>query len=649
MEADGRWTLQGTTAIVTGGTRGIGHAIVEELASFGANVYTCSRNQMELDECLRKWKTKGFNVGGSVCDLLSRSQREKFMDTVSTYFDGKINILINNAAVVISKLAMEFTHEDYNTIMGINFEASYHLSQLAHPFLKATGNGSIVYISSVAGLVSLPLCSIYSAAKGAMNQLTRSLACEWAKDNIRVNAVAPWVIKTSLIEAASQDLEVKKSIDKLVSRTPIGGRAGEPKEVSAMINNAGILIVKPATDFTEEDYSTLMKTNFEASHHISQMAHPILKESGNGNIVFISSIAGLVALPINSMYSATKGALNQLTRNLAYEWAKDNIRVNAVAPWIIKTPLIEAAEQDPLEKSNFPIVMKKKMEGGIFKGKLPFVTGDTKEKKESSYSHEEGDGRWTLQGKTALVTGGTKGIGHAIVEELARFGATVYTCCRNQEQLDECLEKWRGKGYKVEGCVCDLTLRPQREMLMEKVINYFQGKLNILINNAGIVIIKPATELTEEDYSILMKTNFEASHHISQIAHPILKASGSGSIVFISSVAGLLAVTTNSIYSATKGAMNQLTRNLAYEWAKDNIRVNAVAPWIIKTPQLEAVEQDPLVREYIERSINRTPICRAGEPKEVSAMVAFLCFPAASYITGQVICVDGGLTINGSF
>lgn len=146
-----------------------------------------------------------------------------------------------------------------------------------------------------------------------------------------------------------------------------------------------------------------------------------------------------------------------------------------------------------------------------------------------------------------------------------------------------------------------------------------------------------------------MKTNFESSHHISQMAHPILKASGSGSIVFISSVGGIVAMPISSMYAVTKGAMNQLTRNLAYEWAKDNIRVNAVAPWVIKTPLIDAAEQDPLTKEYLERSINRTPISRVGEPKEVSSVVAFLCFPAASYITGQVICVDGGLTINGSF
>ncbi|KAK6779258.1 hypothetical protein RDI58_021442 [Solanum bulbocastanum] len=420
---DGRWTLQGQTALVTGGTKGIGHAIVEELAGFGAIVYTCCRNQEQLDQCLEKWRGKGYKVEGC-------------------------------------------------------------------------------------------------------------------------------------------------------------------------INSVGMHISKPATEYTEEVYSIIMKTSFEASYHISQIAHPILKASGSGSIVFISSVVGFVALPATSIYSATKGAINQLTKNLAYEWAKDNIRVNAVAPWIIKTSFVEALKQEPSSMA---------------------------EKNESNNISE--DGRWTLQGKTALVTGGTKGIGHAIVEELAGFGATVYTCCRNQEQLDQCLEKWRGKSYKVEGCVCDLTLRPQREMLMEK------------INNAGILILKAATEFTEDDYSIIMKTNFEASHHISQIAHPILKASESGNIVFISSVAGLVALPASSIYAATR----------------DNIRVNAVAPSIINTPLIEAVKKNPLTKEHMEKSISRQPICRAGEPKEVSAMVAFLCFPAASYITGQVICVDGGLTINGSY
>ncbi|CAA2971037.1 tropinone reductase homolog [Olea europaea subsp. europaea] len=187
------------SALVTGGTRGIGHAIVEEFARFGAAVYTCSRNKKELDECLEDWKHKGFRVAGSVCDLSIRTQRDKLMEAVSIYFDGKINILVNNAGTSRLKQATDYTAEDFSLIMGTNFEASYHLCQLAHPFLKAAGSGSIVFISSVGGLMSVPSASLYAASKGAMNQVTKNLACEWAKDNIRVNAVAPWIIETSLI------------------------------------------------------------------------------------------------------------------------------------------------------------------------------------------------------------------------------------------------------------------------------------------------------------------------------------------------------------------------------------------------------------------------------------------------------------------
>ncbi|KAF5188989.1 Tropinone reductase-like protein [Thalictrum thalictroides] len=107
-----RWTLKDTTALVTGGTRGIGHAIVEEVARFGSTVYTCSRKQDELDECLKQWKSKGFQVVGSVCDVSSRLDREKLMETVAVHFNGKINILVNNAGICIMKEATEFTAED---------------------------------------------------------------------------------------------------------------------------------------------------------------------------------------------------------------------------------------------------------------------------------------------------------------------------------------------------------------------------------------------------------------------------------------------------------------------------------------------------------------------------------------------------------
>ncbi|KAF2282381.1 hypothetical protein GH714_043905 [Hevea brasiliensis] len=162
-----RWSLKGMTAVVTGGTRGIGHAIVEELAGFEVAVHTCSRNQKELDQCLQEWKNKGFKVTGSVCDVSHRDQREKLMRTVSSIFNGKLNILVNNAGTTIAKDAVEQSPEDISFLMGTNFESSYHLCQLSHPLLKASGNGSIVNISSIASIVAVPQSAIYAASKGA--------------------------------------------------------------------------------------------------------------------------------------------------------------------------------------------------------------------------------------------------------------------------------------------------------------------------------------------------------------------------------------------------------------------------------------------------------------------------------------------------
>ncbi|KAF5182606.1 Tropinone reductase-like protein [Thalictrum thalictroides] len=144
----------------------------------------------------------------------------------------------------------------------------------------------------------------------------------------------------------------------------------------------------------------------------------------------------------------------------------------------------------------------------------------------------------------------------------------------------------------------------------------------------------------------MMTTNFEAAYHFCQLAYPLLKASGNGSIVFISSIAGVSGFDAGSVYAATKGAINQVTKNLACEWAKDNIRANSIAPGLIRTVMTERA----LKSEHFMNTFNSlTPLRRPGEPKDVSSLVAFLCLPAASYITGQIICVDGGITVNGSY
>ncbi|OAY80070.1 Tropinone reductase, partial [Ananas comosus] len=235
---------------------------------------------------------------------------------------------------------------------------------------------------------------------------------------------------------------------------------------------------------------------------------------------------------------------------------------------------------------------------------------------------------------------------HAVVEELASLGAAVHTCSRNEAELSTCLRRWSEKGYRgVTGSVCDVSSPEQREKLLKDTSSVFNGKLNILVNNAGTLTWKPTTEYSDEDTKFMWATNFDSAYHLCRLAHPLLKQSGLANIVFMSSISGVIAVPYCSPYAATKGALNQLTKNLACEWAKDNIRANSVAPWLTKTSLVEPALDESL----LEGIRTRTPLGRIAAPEDVSSVVAFLCMPAASYITGQTIIVDGGLSVNGFF
>nr|GME02289.1 tropinone reductase homolog At5g06060-like [Ipomoea batatas] len=240
--------------------------------------------------------------------------------------------------------------------------------------------------------------------------------------------------------------------------------------------------------------------------------------------------------------------------------------------------------------------------------------------------------RWSLKGMTALVSGGTRGIGAAIVEELAGLGAEVYTCSRNQEELDQKVQEWQAKGFNVSGSVCDLASREQRKQLIDTVSSLFNGKLDILVNNAAISKMGKSSDYEAEEFSRIIEANLESPYHLTQLAYPLLKATGNASVVFISSLAGHVALPAFSVYGSSK----------------DGIRVNAVSPSGVRTTPMKLEEIDPSILKVYGGIMMRTALKPIAEANEISPLVAFLCLPAAaSHITGQVILIDGGYTAGG--
>lgn len=235
--------------------------------------------------------------------------------------------------------------------------------------------------------------------------------------------------------------------------------------------------------------------------------------------------------------------------------------------------------------------------------------------------------RWRLDGQRALVTGGTRGIGAAIVAELRSLGATVLTLARSDADL-----------------VADLA-EPHVATAVLAEVEQRLGGLEILVNNVGTSVRKPTLTLTDDECARILETNLGAALRLCRAAHPLLSQTG-GRIVNIGSVAGEVAIGTGVAYAASKAALDQTTRYLAVEWASAGIRVNSVNPFYTDTPLAQPVLSDP---ERRERVLASTPLHRIADPEDVAAAVAFLCLPAARHITGQCLSVDGGFLARGAY
>lgn len=246
---------------------------------------------------------------------------------------------------------------------------------------------------------------------------------------------------------------------------------------------------------------------------------------------------------------------------------------------------------------------------------------------------------WSLIGKKALVTGATKGIGLATAWELMSLGAEVVIVSRHQSDINRVIEEAKFFKYKISGVEADVSTKEGRLKINHQIMHL--GGLDILVNNVGTNIRKSFLDSEEEEMDYVFKTNLTSGIELTKLMFPFLKQSKSASIINVASVAGSIDAGTGAAYGISKGAEIQLTRVLANEWAVHGIRVNAVSPWFTETPLTEALLKKP---EVVAKVLARTPLGRIAQASEMAHVIAFLAMDKSSYLTGQNIIVDGGLT-----
>ncbi|HEY8563793.1 MAG TPA: glucose 1-dehydrogenase [Pyrinomonadaceae bacterium] len=248
-----------------------------------------------------------------------------------------------------------------------------------------------------------------------------------------------------------------------------------------------------------------------------------------------------------------------------------------------------------------------------------------------------------LTGKTAIVTGGSRGIGVEMAEGLAEAGASLMLCARREEWLAETVEEFRGKGFAVEGATADVSNAEDVQRVVDAAVAKF-GKIDILINNAGISWGAMPEEMPLEKWQKVLDVNLTGCFLMAQaVGREMLGQRSGGSIVNIASISGLTSSANGPFYAgyaASKAGLIGLTRELAASWGRKGIRVNAIAPGFFHSRLADAVI------DIYERSIQENNVIpRVGSEGELKGVTVFLASDASSYITGQTIAVDGGMTV----
>lgn len=247
-----------------------------------------------------------------------------------------------------------------------------------------------------------------------------------------------------------------------------------------------------------------------------------------------------------------------------------------------------------------------------------------------------------LTGKVAVITGSSRGIGRAIAEQMAACGAKVVISSRKAEPCEDVAAGIRAAGGKAISIPANISVKAQLENLVEQTRAQF-GPIDILVCNAATnPYYGPSGGLGDEVFDKIMRNNILSNHWLCQAVRDDMMAKKDGAVIIISSIGGMRGDANIGMYCVSKAADMQLARNLAVEWGRHNIRVNCIAPGVIKTDFAKAIHEDEAVRKIVEAEL---PLRRIGEPDDIAGVAVMLASAAGKYVTGQTIVADGGLMI----
>ncbi len=251
---------------------------------------------------------------------------------------------------------------------------------------------------------------------------------------------------------------------------------------------------------------------------------------------------------------------------------------------------------------------------------------------------------FSLENNVALITGSTKGIGKAIATRMAEQGAKVIISSRNQDACDEVAGEINAQGGQAIAVACNINYKEQLQNLVAKGQEAF-GTINTLVCNAALnPYFGPSQDIPDEAFDKVMHANIGSVHRLCQLVIPGMADAGGGAVIIVSSIGGIKGTDSLGAYAISKAADMQIARNLAVEWGLKNVRVNCIAPGLIRTDFARALWENP---EIYEATVSKYPLRRIGEPDEIAGAAVMLASKAGSFTTGQTLVIDGGGTIAG--